>query len=159
MSSWSRAVVLWLAVVAVGRAAGGQVVASATQYDWPLEPSFEQAVTRWPDMERPIAFLGCKDHPDEFAVMWNGNLSMFTNTDRTHADRVTFRERANLGLQISFAAGEKPDFQGRDVEDGTTQPALLEGYLPLVEITIRRAGAVLRQEAFATDEQGSCRTR
>lgn len=25
------------------------------------EPSYEQAVARWPDLTRPITFLGCKD--------------------------------------------------------------------------------------------------
>src|SRR6516225_9153266 len=54
------------------------------------EPSYEQAVARWPDMRRPIAFLGCKNHPLEFGVMWNGNISATPGELLTEADRRLF---------------------------------------------------------------------
>ena len=40
---------------------------SVTLSSWPFnadEPSYEQAVARWPNRRRPIALLGWKDHPD-----------------------------------------------------------------------------------------------
>lgn len=119
------------------------------------EPTYEQAVARWPDMRRPIAFLGLKDHPDEFAVMWNGNPS-WRSVMRTDADRRLFRDRRDESLQVTFAIGDKPDFEGRETEDGTTTPGLAEGYLPLTEIELRRGGVVLTQEAFVAGETSSC---
>ena len=54
------------------------------------EPSYERAVALWPDIRRPITFVGCKDHSDEFAVMWNGNVSAQTAT-ATDADSKVIR--------------------------------------------------------------------
>lgn len=119
------------------------------------EPSYEQAVARWPDLKRPIIFLGCKDHPDEFAVMWNGNLSLVSRT-MTAADQRLFRERADDSLQVSFSAGDRPDFTNREVEDGTSEPVLAGGYLPVTEIRLRKGGVTLLQESFVTNEQGGC---
>ena len=77
------------------------------------DPSYEQAVARWADMPRPITFLGCKDHPDEFGVMWNGNLTLASPT-LVDADRRLFQDRKEDSLQVSFSVGDKPDFQNRD---------------------------------------------
>ena len=117
------------------------------------EPSYEQAVARWPDQRRPIAFLGCKDHPDEFAIMWNGNLSLTTNM-LTDADKRLFRDRMDDSLQVSFSIGDKPHFENRDVEDGSTEPSLMEGYLPITRVTLKKNDVVLLQEAFAVNERG-----
>jgi len=116
------------------------------------QPSYEQAVARWPDMRRPVTFLGCKDHPDEFGVMWNGNLSTTTRT-LVDADRRLFRDREDDSLQVSFSIGEKPNFQNRDVEDGSTDPSLAEGYLPITQVRLKKDDVVLLQEAFASGEQ------
>ena len=74
---------------------------------FPGEATYEQAVARWPDMLRPIAFLGVKHHPDEFAVMWNGNVSIRTNT-LTDADRRIFGDRVDDSLQVSFSVARSP---------------------------------------------------
>src|SRR5512147_3124739 len=87
------------------------------------DPSYEQAVARWPDMPRPITFLGCKDHPDEFGVMWNGNLTLASPTV-IDADRWLFKDRKAESLQVSFSVGEKPDFQNRDRDDGSADASL-----------------------------------
>ncbi|HCJ35107.1 MAG TPA: hypothetical protein DHV65_12535 [Ktedonobacter sp.] len=122
--------------------------------DHPLiEPSYEEAVARWPDTRRPITFLGLKDHPDEFAVMWNGDLSLKTFV-RTDTDRQVFGEKTNESLQVSFSIGEKPNFNNRDVEDGSTQPSLAEDYLPITRVRLQKGDIVLQQEAFASDEKG-----
>jgi hypothetical protein len=118
-----------------------------------LEPSYEQAVARWPDMLRPIAFLGCKDHTDEFAVMWNGNLSLQTCL-LCQADRHLFQGREDDSLEVSFSIGEKPEFE-RYLEDDSTEPSLAEGYLPVTQVRLRKTGAVLLQEAFVCDEKGN----
>ncbi|HXE14863.1 MAG TPA: hypothetical protein VN633_22240 [Bryobacteraceae bacterium] len=47
------------------------------------EPSYEQAVA---DMRRPITFLGCKNQPLEFEVVWNGNISATPGELLTEAD-------------------------------------------------------------------------
>jgi hypothetical protein len=119
------------------------------------EPSYEQAVARWPDLRRPIIYLGCKDHPDEFGVMWNGNLTLASHT-LTAADQRLFQQRADESLQVTFSAGEKPDFQDREVQDATAEPSLAEGYLPIAQIRLRKGGVTLLQESFATDERGGC---
>ncbi|MCW5983105.1 MAG: hypothetical protein KIT09_33760 [Bryobacteraceae bacterium] len=119
------------------------------------EPSYEQAVARWPDFRRPIVYLGCKDHPDEFGVMWNGNLTLASRT-MTAADQRLFRARADDSLQVSFSMGDKPDFANREAEDGTSEASLAEGYLPITEIRLRKGGVTLVQEAFATNAQGGC---
>jgi hypothetical protein len=118
------------------------------------EPSYEQAVARWPDLQRPIMFLGCKDHTDEFAVMWNGNLSLTTLT-YIDADKRLFQDRAKDSLQVSFAVGEKPNFENREVEDGSTEPSLAEGYLPITRVKLTRDHVALLQEAFVSDEGGN----
>src|SRR5579864_907894 len=122
------------------------------------EPSYEQAVARWPDAKRPVTFLGCKDHPDEFGVMWNGNLSL-TSVTIADADRRLFADRARDSLQVSFSVGEKPDFRNRDTEDATPEPSLADGYLPIVQVQIRKDAATLLEEVFASNGQGSCATR
>lgn len=119
------------------------------------EPSYEQAVARWPDLTRPITFLGCKDHPDEFGVMWNGNLTL-KSTTVIDADRRAFQNRNGDSLQVSFAVGDKPDFQNRDHEDGSTTPSLSQGYLPVAEIRIQKQDIVLQEESFVSNAEGSC---
>lgn len=119
------------------------------------EPSYEQAVVRWPDFRRPVVFLGCKDHPDEFGVMWNGNLTL-TSRFLTAADQRLFKPRADDSLQVTFAVGDKPDFADREVQDATSEPSLAEGHLPITEIRLRKGGVTLLQESFATNEQGGC---
>jgi len=118
------------------------------------EPSYEQAMIRWPDMRRPIAFIGVKDHPDEFAVMWNGNLGT-ASPALTDADRRLFREKRENSFQVSFSIGEKPSFVNRDGEDASTEPSLLEGYLPVTLVRFHAEDAVILQEAFVTGEQGN----
>ena len=121
------------------------------------EPSYEQAVARWSDLTRPVTFLGCKDHPDEFGVMWNGNLTLTsTQVLITDADRRLFQDRKDDSLQVSFSVGDKPDFQNRDREDGSTEPSLAEGYLPIVQVRIKKNNIVLREEALASNGEGSC---
>ncbi len=119
------------------------------------EPSYERAIALWPDMRRPLTFLGCKDHPDEFAIMWNGNISIQTPT-ATDADRRFFGDRAAESLQMSFSVGVSPKFADRDQEDGTTSPALLEGYLPIAVIRANRDGMTIVQEAFVSGGHGGC---
>jgi len=123
-----------------------------------LEPSYEQALVRWPDMRRPVTFLGCKNHLDEFGVMWNGNLTLRTLA-RTDADRRLSQSREDYSLQVSFSVGEKPDYQNRDVEDGATEPSLREGYLPMTQVLLRSKNVVLLQEAFAWNAEGGCNAR
>jgi hypothetical protein len=118
------------------------------------EPSYEQAVARWPDLLKPIMFLGCKDHTDEFAVMWNGNLGLNARI-MCDADRRLFQGRADDSLQVSFAIGEKPNFENRSIDDGSTEPSLAEGYLPVTQVRIKKGDVVLLQEAFVSDENGS----
>lgn len=118
---------------------------------FPGEATYEQAVARWPDMLRPIAFLGIKHHPDEFAVMWNGNINIRTGT-RTDADRRIFGSRSDDALQVSFSvAGERPSFENRYHEDHTTGASLVGGYLPIVQIRHEKGDVVVLQEAFVTD--------
>jgi hypothetical protein len=119
------------------------------------DPTYEQAVARWPDLTRPITFLGCKDHPDEFGVMWNGNLTLASAT-MIDADRRLFRDRKDDSLQVSFSIGDKPEYGNRDREDGSTEPSLSEGYLPITEVKIRNKDVVLQEEAFASDAAGNC---
>jgi hypothetical protein len=119
------------------------------------EPSYERAVALWPDMRRPVTFLGCKDHPDEFAVMWNGNISTQTPT-ATDADRRLFQDRKDDALQMSFSVGTRPGFGNRNDEDGTTAASLLEGHLPIAVIRTRKDGMAVVQEAFVSDEHGKC---
>ncbi len=119
------------------------------------DPSYEQAVARWPDMPRPITFLGCKDHPDEFGVMWNGNLTLASPT-LIDADRRLFQDRKDESLQVSFSVGDKPDFQDRDRDDGSTEPSLAEGYLPITEVRVRKNDVVLEEEAFVSNGENNC---
>ena len=118
------------------------------------EPTWQQAVARWPEFRRPIIFLGLKDHPDEFGVMWNGNLTLQSPT-ATLADQKLFRSRRDDSLQVSFSAGEKPDFSGRYVDDRTTEASLAGGHLPLTRVRIHKDGVVLLEECFATNERGT----
>ncbi len=119
------------------------------------DPTYEQAVARWPDLTRPITFLGCKDHPDEFGIMWNGNLTL-ASPGLVDADRRMFQDRKDDSLQVSFSMGDKPDFQNRDREDGSTEPSLAEGYLPITQVRIRKNDVVLKEEAFVSNSEGSC---
>jgi hypothetical protein len=119
------------------------------------EPSYEQALARWADTTRPIAFLGCKDHPDEFGVMWNGNLTL-ASPALIDGDLRMFKDRKDESLQVSFSFGDKPDFQGRDREDGSAEPSLAEGYLPMTQVKIRKNDVVLKQEAFVSSSDGTC---
>jgi hypothetical protein len=121
------------------------------------EPSYERAAALWPDIRRPITFVGCKDHSDEFAVMWNGNISTQTAT-ATDADRKLFAQRSGESLQLTFSLGERPRFETRDQEDGSTTPSLREGYLPVAEIERRENGLDVAEQAFASDAHGSCVT-
>lgn len=117
------------------------------------EPTYEQAVARWPDMRRPVIFLGLKDHPDEFAFMWNGNLSLDTGT-LVDADRALFKDRADKSLQVTFSLGNRPEFQSRYIETESTRPSLKAGYLPVALVEHRFKGAIVLQEAFAADISG-----
>ena len=119
------------------------------------EPTYELAVAEWPDQLRPIIFIGCKDHLDEFGVMWNGNLTLQTET-MIDADRRLTRERPDPSLQVSFAIGDKPDFGNRTIDDGTTIPSLVEGYLPMAKVRIHRQGVTLLQESLATSADSTC---
>ena len=119
------------------------------------EPSYEQAVVRWPDMRRPIAFLGCKNHPFEFGIMWNGNISATPGELITEADRPLFSNQKEEASLISFSIGDRPRFDNRRVDDGSTEPGLAEGDLPISEIKIRAGDVVLLQEAFAVDAFGN----
>jgi hypothetical protein len=121
------------------------------------DPSYEQAVARWQEMPRPITFLGCKDHPDEFGVMWNGNLTL-SSPELIDADRRMFQGRQDDSLQVSFSVGDKPDFQNRDRDDGSAEPSLARGYLPITQVKIRKNGVVLEQEAFVSNSENSCIT-
>ena len=117
------------------------------------EPSYDEAAARWPDMRRPIAFLGCKDHPDEFAIMWNGNIGV-ASAALTDADRRLLRDKRENALQVSFSIGEKPNYDNRQMEDQSAEPSLLEGALPVTRVRLRANDVVLLQEAFVTGEQG-----
>ncbi|MEW5977402.1 MAG: hypothetical protein AB1898_16545 [Acidobacteriota bacterium] len=119
------------------------------------EPSYEQAVVRWPDMRRPVTFLGCSNHLDEFGLMWNGNITATTVT-RTDADRQIVQKRGNDSFQVSFSVGDRPNFDGRDAEAGLTEAALLDGYLPVTQVGLGDGKTTLRQEAFAVSSQGTC---
>jgi hypothetical protein len=87
--------------------------------------------------------------------MWNGNLTL-TSATMIDADRRIFEGRKEDSLQVSFSAGDKPDFQNRDREDGSTEPSLGEGYLPVAEIRIHSKGVVLQEETFVSNAEGSC---
>jgi len=119
------------------------------------EPSYELAVTEWPDQLRPIIFIGCKDHLDEFGVMWNGNLTFHTET-MIDADRLLVKKRPDPSLQVSFAVGDKPDYGNRTTDDGTTIPSLAEGHLPMPRIRIHRQGVTLLQESLAASADSTC---
>jgi len=119
------------------------------------EPSYELAVVEWPDQLRPIIFIGCKDHLDEFGVMWNGNLTLHTET-MIDADRRLVKERPSPSLQVSFAVGDRPDFGNRTIDDGSTTPSLVDGFLPGTRIEIHRQGVTLLQQAFAASMDGTC---
>lgn len=119
------------------------------------EPSYELALAQWPDQLRPMAFLGCKDHLDEFGVMWNGNLTLHT-VQWIDADVQLAKERPDPSLQVSFAVGDKPDFGERDRDDATTVPSLAEGYLPLTQVRIQRSDVTLLQEAFVCSADSTC---
>ena len=122
------------------------------------EPSYERAVALWPDIRRPITFVGCKDHSDEFAVMWNGNVSAQTSA-ATDADRKLFAQRNGESLQLTFSVGERPMFENRDQEDGSASPSLREGHLPVALIQHHEEdGLEVVEQAFASDEHGSCLT-
>src|SRR5690349_6455382 len=118
------------------------------------EPSYEQAVARWPDMRRPIAFLGCKNHPLEFGVMWNGNISATPGELLTEADRRLFTKAKQEADLVSFAIGEHPNFESRRDDDGSTQPSLLEGDLPVTEVKMRSGNTMLLEEALVVDSLG-----
>ncbi len=118
------------------------------------EPSYEQAVARWPDMRRPIAFLGCKNHPFEFGVMWNGNISATPGDLITEADRRLFTKTKEEAALISFSIGEHPNFEHRRDDDGSTEPSLLEGDLPVSEVKMRSGDTVLLEEALVVDSLG-----
>jgi hypothetical protein len=146
----------WISIVAlifVNILCGG--LSPALALDAATEPTYERAVALWPDIRRPIMFAGCKDHTDEFAVMWNGNISAQTPT-ATDADRRLFHGRKDDSLQLTFSAGEHPHFENREQEDGSTSPSLRNGYLPVALIQRREEGVEMLQEAFATDERGMC---
>lgn len=119
------------------------------------EPSYELAVAEWPDLTRPITFLGCKDHLDEFGVMWNGNLTLQTVT-LCDADRRLVKTRPDPSLQVSFALGERPDFGNIGTDDGSTIPSLRGGFLPMAQVRIRRAGVTVLQEAFVASDAATC---
>jgi len=121
----------------------------------PEEPSYELAVAEWPDQLRPVVFIGCKDHLDEFGVMWNGNLTFHTET-MIDADRRLAKERPDPSLQVSFAVGDKPDYGNRTKDDGTTIPSLAAGHLPMPRIRIHRQGVTLLQESFAATAESTC---
>lgn len=125
------------------------------------EPSYMQAVVRWPDMRKPVTFLGCKDHPDEFAMMWNGNLTLFSlfladskPVRLIDADMRLFQNRIDDSLQVSFSIAERPSFENRDVEDGSAEPSLADSYLPITRVRHKKEGAVVLEEAFVSDEDG-----
>ncbi len=119
------------------------------------EPSYEQAAVRWPDMRRPIAFLGCKNHPFEFGVMWNGNISATPGDLITEADRLLFAKAKEEAALLSFSIGNRPDFEHRRDDDGSTEPGLLEGDLPISEVKMRSGDTVLLEEALTVDSQGN----
>ena len=121
----------------------------------PEEPSYELAVAEWPDQLRPIIFIGCKDHLDEFGVMWNGNLTLHTAT-MIDADRRLAQKRQDPSLQVSYGVGEKPDFGSRTTDDGTTIPSLAEGYLPMAKVRIHRQGVTVLQESHAASANSTC---
>jgi len=135
--------------------AGNALMSAQGPYE--EEPSYERAVALWPDIRRPITFVGCKDHSDEFAIMWNGNISAQTAT-ATDADRRLFAQRSAESLQMSFSVGERPKFEDRDREDGSTWPSLRDSHLPIAIIQHRADGLELTEEAFASDEHGNCVT-
>ncbi len=118
------------------------------------EPSYEQAVARWPDMRRPITFLGCKNHPFEFAFMWNGNISATPGELLTEADRLLFSQTKEEASLISFAIGDKPLFDSRR-EDQSGERGLAEGDLPIAQVKLRSGDEVLSEEGFAVDAFGS----
>ncbi|HVN79025.1 MAG TPA: hypothetical protein VMW38_08510, partial [Terriglobia bacterium] len=139
----------------VGLLAVGSLLTGLTGILHSEDPSYEQAVARWADMPRPITFLGCKDHPDEFGVMWNGNLTL-TSPTLVDADRRLFKDRRDESLQVSFSVGDKPEFPNRDRDDGSAVPSLAEGYLPIAQIRVKRNDVVLQEEAFVSNSDGNC---
>ena len=139
----------------VGLLAVGSLLTGLTGILHSEDPSYEQAVARWADMPRPITFLGCKDHPDEFGVMWNGNLTL-TSPTLVDADRRLFKDRRDQSLQVSFSVGDKPEFPNRDRDDGSAVPSLAEGYLPIAQIRVKRNDVVLQEEAFVSNSDGNC---
>jgi hypothetical protein len=136
--------------------AGGLTLYSSAQADLncKAEPCYQRAVAHWPDLLRPIAYLGCKDHLDEFAVMWNGNIGAMTST-LTEADRRQFTERRKQSLQASFAIGDRPKFDNRTADDQSRQASLRGGWLPMTEIRMLEGDVVLRQEAFVCSREGN----
>lgn len=105
-------------------------------------------------MRRPVTFLGCKNHPFEFGVMWNGNISATPGELLTEADRRLFSKAKEEAGLVSFSVGEQPDFQNRRVDNGSTEPSLLEGDLPISRVKIHSGNMTLLQEAFAVDSLG-----
>ena len=75
------------------------------------------------------------------------------------ADKILFRDRQDDSLQVGFAVGSRPDFLNRDAEDGTTEPALVDGHLPMTQVRIRKDNVVLLEEAFVSNGDGNASDR
>lgn len=121
------------------------------------EPNYQQAAARWPDMRRPIAFLGCKEHLHEFAVMWNGNISATLVTrPLIDANHRLLRDRPHDSYQVSFSLSDRPSFEGRERDREDSEASLEKGYLPLTRISLRQGETRLLQQAFVSTKNSGC---
>lgn len=87
------------------------------------EPSFDHVVGYFPEMKRPRAVVGVKEHPDFIGVLWNGTLEIGST-------------------RISFALGDPPSPYGID---GPVTRSLLGGYLPIVQTNWQFEGLLYQE--------------
>jgi hypothetical protein len=89
-------------------------------------------------------------------VMWNGNVSATPGDLITEADLRLFTKAKEEAELISFSIGEHPSFEHRRDDDGSTEPSLLEGDLPVSEVKMRSGDTVLLEEALVVDSLAGC---
>jgi hypothetical protein len=105
------------------------------------EPSYAVASEWWPDQPKQWLGVGWPKCPDEFVILWNGNVQ--ANGYVRATGELKFEDRLRIGhtgsnesqAHMLFAVGDSPDFGTWWDDDGQMDQSLRDGYLPIVTTT------------------------
>jgi hypothetical protein len=98
------------------------------------DPTFNSALTHWPEMGQQVTFIGLKHCPTKFQIYWNGAISCFIGRDCFGnifpTQKKYVEQEQDDQLHLTFGYGSTPTFHIADT--GQVSQTLMNNYLPII---------------------------